>query len=78
MDNTKRVNSFIFQVAYLDAIEVLAKEIQGEAVLAVMRLGIYGEKTVSEHDGINVILAMVEPIITAQRERYERKVAKRN
>ncbi len=68
MTNEERI-SFVCYPTFLDAVEKMPKELQGEAALAILKLGINGEWTDS-NPYIDMMLTLIAPNIKAAKGRY--------
>jgi hypothetical protein len=68
MSNEERI-SFVCYPTFLDAVEMLPQELQGEAALAILKLGINGEWVEGDY-AINMMLTLIAPNIKAAKGRY--------
>ena len=63
--------SFVFYASWLDAVENLPKEMQGDALLAIVRYGARGEEAADMKPVAKAMLMMVKAQIDANNARYE-------
>ena len=61
--------AFVCYTSFLDAVEKLPQQLQGQAALAIMRLGINGEWDGTE-PVIDMMLTLIKPLILAAKNRY--------
>lgn len=62
--------SFVFYASWLDAVENLPKEMQGDALLAIVRYGARGEEAADMKPVAKAMLVMVKAQIDANNARY--------
>lgn len=65
------MDSFVFYESFYNAVEKLPKELQAEALEAIVRFGIYGEEYAGEEFAIAVLMELVKANIEAARQKRD-------